>query len=181
MPITAESIHANASRVLATPQKMPMLSIVFRRLNSRQREMISLLRRTSIFATLTESELVEILHLLYERVYATGEVIFSESEPGLGLYVVFKGEVEIGRLGQDNKGQLAQLGPGEVFGEVSFLDGGSRSTTVTAGVKTELIGFYRTELMDLLQRKPVLASKILLALARQISLRMRAMLQMVQS
>ena len=154
---------------------------MFRRLDSHQEEVLAILRRTAIFADLTQSELIEILHILHERTFATGETIFTEGEPGLALYVVFRGEVEIGKANLQGKGRLARLGPGEVFGEVSFLDGGARSATATATSRTDLIGFYRTEIMDLLQRKPLLASKILFALAGQISLRMRAMLHMMGS
>ncbi|MBI4023613.1 MAG: cyclic nucleotide-binding domain-containing protein [Verrucomicrobia bacterium] len=170
----------HATRVLAAARKVPVLSMMFRRLEPRQQEIVSLLRRTTIFADLTASELIELLHLLHERTFVAGETVFTEGEPGLGLYVVLKGEIEIGSVDKDGKGRVARLGHGEVFGEVSFLDGSGRSATATATIKTDLIGFYRTELFDLLERKPALASKILLALARQMGMRMRAMLQLIQ-
>lgn len=175
-----ETSEENSSpKVLSRAQRMPVISMLFRRLNARQREIVSLLRRTTIFSELTESELVELLHLLHERTFVQGEVIFSEGEPGLGLYVIFTGEVQIGTTNGEGQGRFGKLGPGDVFGEVSFLDGSGRSATTTASVRSELIGFYRTELMDLIERRPALASKILLAMARQMSLRMRAMLQMI--
>lgn len=167
--------------VLATARKVPILSMVFRRMDPRQQEIISLLRKTSIFADLSEAELIDLLHLLHERTFAQGETIFREGELGLGLYVIFKGEVEIEKASKNGKGHLARLGHGEVFGEVSFLDGSVRSASVKATTKTELIGFYRTELFSLLERKPSLASKILFALARQIGIRLRAMLQLIDS
>jgi CRP/FNR family cyclic AMP-dependent transcriptional regulator len=175
-----ETSKPDAQRVLAAAKRMPGLSMMFRRLTPRQHEIIALLKRTTIFADLSRSEFIELLHLLHERVFVQGEIVFNEGEPGLGLYVVFKGEVEIGNLKHDGKGKVARLGPSEVFGEVSFLDGGTRSATVIAGMKTELLGFYRTELFNLLERKPTLASKILIALARQMGLRMRAMLRLLQ-
>ncbi len=177
--MSTESLPEGTARVLAAARNLPVLSMVFRRLDPRQQEIISMLRRTMIFSDLSVSELIELMHLLHERIFAPGETIFNEGEPGLGLYVVFRGEVEIGKAMKDGKGRVARLGPGEVFGEVSFVDGSGRSATATSGAKTELIGFYRTELFDLCKRKPALASKILLALARQMGTRMRAMLQML--
>lgn len=168
------SNHAHR-RILEAARKVPVLSMVFRRLNPHQQEILSLLHTTPIFSDLTPAELVDLLHLLHERTFVAGETIFTEGEPGLGLYVVFKGEVEISRKGK-TQSQLARLGPAEVFGEISFLDGRGRSATATAHIRSELIGFYRTELFDLLKRKPRLASKILLSLGRQITLRMRALL-----
>jgi len=167
---------ANHTRIIAAARKVPVLSMVFRRLNPRQQEIVSLLRQTVIFSELTEADLLDLLNLLHERIFVPGEMIFSEGEAGLGLYLVFKGEVEIAQK-ERGKEILARLGPAEVFGEVSFLDGGSRSATATAILKTELLGFYRTELLDLLKRRPGLASKILLALGCQVTLRLRSMLQ----
>jgi len=172
--MTSQQSPSGARRVLAAARKAPLLSMVFRRLDLRQQEIVAMLKRTPLFADLTDSELIEILHLLHERAFARGETIFSEGEPGLGVYVVFKGEVEIGKVTGDGKGNLARLGPGEVFGEVSFLDGSGRSATTTAETRTELIGFYRTELRELLENKPAIASKILFALARQLGMRLRA-------
>ncbi len=167
--------------LLTAIHKVPLLSLIFRHLNPRQKEMLSLLEHTPVFSDLSKSELTGLLDLLHERTFVQGETIFKEGEPGTGFYVIFKGEVEIGNTNSHGKGSVACIGPGEVFGEVSFLDGGGRSATATATMKTELVGFYRTELFNLLQHKPALASKILFSLGRQMSLRMRAMLQRVQS
>ncbi len=166
--------------LLAKARHLPILSLIFRRLDPRQREIIQLLKRTFIFGDLNEQELIDLLHLLHERTFSAGETIFNEGEPGFGLYVVLRGEVVIGKADPSGKGKVARLPPGEVFGEVSFVDGSGRSATATAGEKTELLGFYHTELFDLMKHRPVLASKILLALSKQMGMRMRAMLQLIQ-
>ena len=168
-------------RVLDMARRVPLFSKIFRRLNPRQQEIISFLRHTPSFSNLSGSEFIDLLYLLHERVFVPGEVIFNEGEPGLGLYVVFKGEVDIRTSTKNGKDILARLGACEIFGEVSFLDGGSRSATAIAAMKTELLGFYRTELFDLLDRKPALASKILFALGHLMSIRVRAMLQQIQT
>ncbi|MDD2706977.1 MAG: Crp/Fnr family transcriptional regulator [Verrucomicrobiae bacterium] len=169
-----ESEMSKTQRVLVAAHKVPLLSMVFRKLNSRQREIVEMLKQTSLFSDLTGRELAELLHLLHERTFAAGEVIFHEGDPGFGVYVVFKGEVEISKALKDGRTAMANLGPGEIFGEISLLDGSGRSAQASAAVKTELIGFYRTELGNLLERNPSLASKILFALARQLGMRLRA-------
>lgn len=173
MPPDYQDPHA--SKMMVVARKVPILSMVFRRLDAHQREILTMLKGTTLFADLSDYELFEILHLLHERVFVPGETIFAEGESGLGVYVVFKGEVEISQNAKTGKGALARLGPGEVFGEVSFLDGSGRSATAVAATRLELIGFYRTELHNLLERKPSIASKILFALARQLGMRLRAM------
>jgi CRP/FNR family cyclic AMP-dependent transcriptional regulator len=167
--------------VLDLARRLPFISLFFRRLDAQQKEILSLLKKTTIFCDLTQGELTDLLNILHVRTFAPGEKVFSEGEPGLGLYVILRGEVEIGKLDQEGKGRLARLGTGDVFGEVSFLDGSGRSAPAAACAKTELIGFYRTELLQLLDRKPVLASKILFSLAKQMGMRLRATLQMVPS
>src|SRR5437867_1146813 len=121
--------QSHATRILTAALKAPLLSLVFRRLTPRQREIVGLLKETAIFGSLSEAELVAILDLLHERTYTAGEVIFREGEPGLCVYAVFKGEVAISNVGKDGNARLARLGPGEIFGEVSFLDGSLRSAT----------------------------------------------------
>ncbi len=167
--------------ILAKVRHLPIVSLIFRRLDPHQKDVIQLLKKTFIFGELTDQELVHLLHLLHERTFAAGETIFNEGEPGFGLYVVLRGEVVIGKLDHSGKGKVAKLPPGEAFGEVSFIDGSGRSATATASEKTELLGFYHTELFDLMKHNPVLASKILLALAKQMGMRMRAMLQLIQN
>jgi CRP/FNR family transcriptional regulator, cyclic AMP receptor protein len=169
--------ESDPAGVLVAAQRVPFLSMVFRRLDSQQKEIVSVLRQTPVFAELRERELISLLHLLHLRTFAPGEIVFREGEPGLGLYVIYRGEIEISTSGRDGKGRVARIGPGEVFGEVSFLDGSGRSASASARTRTELIGFYRTELLQLLEREPSLASKILFALARQLGTRLRAMLQ----
>jgi CRP-like cAMP-binding protein len=169
-----DDAQPNPRGVLVAARKVPLISVVFRRLNPHQREIVEILKETPLFSDLTDHELYEVLHLLHERTYTPGETIFVEGEPGLGVYVVFQGEVDISTKSRTGKGAIARLGPGEVFGEVSFLDGSGRSATAVAGTRVELIGFYRTELLDLLSRKPSIASKILFALARQLGMRLRA-------
>ncbi len=172
--MSEEARVVRPSRGLARARRLPLISMLLHRLDSRQQEIVALLRRTRIFSELGDQELLELLHVLHERRYAAGETVFLQGEPGLGLYVVHHGEVEVKQSFQDGTHHLARLGPGEIFGEVSFLDGGVRSANVAATQPTGLIGFYRTELMNLLNCHPVLASHVLLALGRLMGLRMRA-------
>lgn len=164
-------------RVVRAAKKIPIVAMIFRKLAPRQQEILSLLKSTPLFGNLSVHELIEVLQLVHERTYGPGEAIVTQGEPGLGLYVLIRGEVEVRQAGGARGNQIARLGPGEVFGDVSFVDGSPRSATIVACQHAELIGLYRTELLDLMERKPLLASKILFSLARQLSTRLRAMLQ----
>src|SRR5690606_880734 len=56
-----------------------------------------------------------------------GEILFSEGDDGDQLYVVTEGKIKLGRTSPDGRENLlAILGPGQMFGELSFFDPGPR-------------------------------------------------------
>jgi CRP/FNR family cyclic AMP-dependent transcriptional regulator len=70
--------------------------------------------------------------------YEAGEVIFKEGSHGTAVYVLSSGKVEISRTVNGKKTPLEVLGPGDVFGEMSFIDPAPRSATATAVEDTVL-------------------------------------------
>jgi diguanylate cyclase len=76
--------------------------------------------------------------VIVRRGFGAGEVIFRERDPASEAFVIESGLVEISTdLGYERK-VLAILGPGEMFGEMSALDGTVRSATAVALQETEL-------------------------------------------
>ena len=67
-----------------------------------------------------------------KETYNAGEVIFEEGSHGAALYVLSSGKVEISKTIQGKKIVLEKLGPGDMFGEMSYLDPAPRSATATA-------------------------------------------------
>jgi len=57
-----------------------------------------------------------------EEGYEAGEVIFEEDSHGTAVYVLSSGKVEISKIVHDRKAVLEILGPGDIFGEMSFID-----------------------------------------------------------
>lgn len=72
------------------------------------------------------------------RHYDDGTTVFSEGDPGDGMYVVLGGKVRIHRALNGREVTLAVLGQGEFFGEMSLLDHRPRSATAEAVGDTEL-------------------------------------------
>ncbi len=68
---------------------------------------LAYLRSLSLFADRTPPELAIVGHLLHERDYQAGEVIFDEGEVGQTIYFLLEGEVTICRQGRPEVGQLA--------------------------------------------------------------------------
>ena len=67
-----------------------------------------------------------------KETYNAGEVIFEEGSHGAAVYVLSSGKVEISKTIQGKKIVLEKLGPGDMFGEMSYLDPAPRSATAIA-------------------------------------------------
>ena len=97
------------------------------------------LSRVSLFKRLEPHELERLAEEVDQVIFKAGETIFNESDKGDALYVVDSGSVRIWILDEDAKPvTLAELKPGEFFGELAVLDRGPRSTNATAITDTEL-------------------------------------------
>jgi CRP/FNR family cyclic AMP-dependent transcriptional regulator len=133
-----------------------------------------LLSGVPIFSQLTSRELRQVGTIVHRRQYASGEFVFTQGDPGLGMYVIENGKVEIifcEDAGTEKK--LAMLTNGDFFGELSLLDESPRSATAVARTGSKIIGFFRPDLIDLLERSPKLGTKILLKLGEVIGTRLR--------
>ena len=149
---------------------------IFRHRSSENEDPKKLLQRVPLFADLNASEMREFVRISHSRTYRPGEVIFFEGEPGVGMYVIRKGEVEIRKAGGEAGEELvlARLKDGDFFGELALLDDSPRSASAVAATPTELIGIFRPDLLGLLERKPRLGIKVLLKLADMIGKRLKA-------
>ncbi|NVM24925.1 MAG: TIGR02266 family protein [Desulfobacterales bacterium] len=67
-----------------------------------------------------------------KETYEAGDVILKEGSHGSGVYILSSGKVEISKVVQDKRVVLDILGPGDMFGEMSYLDPAPRSATATA-------------------------------------------------
>ena len=102
------------------------------------------------------------------RIYQSGEVVFSEGDPADVFFVIASGEVE---LRSEQEGSvLAQLGPGETFGEQSILMGGVRSLSAIARTELEVTEVRADLLRDALATSPGLIRPSFEALLLQLYL-----------
>ena len=91
------------------------------------------LARVPLFKRLEPHELEKFAEEIDQVDYKAGEVIFNEHDHGDALYVVEEGSVRIWVTDEDlNEVTLAELQPGQFFGELAVLDRGERSSSATA-------------------------------------------------
>lgn len=147
---------------------------VFKNRNQNGDETAALLRQIPLFAGLRRSELRDIERLVHCRLFADGEVVFWEGEPGVGMYIVQQGEVSIYKeYGRHGQKELARLRPGDFFGEMALLEGDCRSATAVSRGETRLFGLIHPDLFHLFRRKPQLGVRLLSALADVLARRLR--------
>ncbi len=130
---------------------------------------IDFLKNVSIFEDLPEWDLEKIASLGTRKIFSKGSIILMEDEIGSALFIIIDGKVKVSRLDETGREViLSILGPGEVFGEMSLLDGMKRSATVSAIVDTEVLIIYRDDFLNLLNRYPQIAISLLRELAQRL-------------
>ena len=108
-----------------------------------------------------------------------GHVFLQMGQENKTLFVVESGHVVVTRAGSEAESELAVLGPGDTFGEMTFLDGSRASATLTAKDETHVIEFQREELEPVLANDSKLASALWLNLATELKRRLVATNELV--
>lgn len=133
------------------------------------------LQKTLLFKGCTQEELELISGLFQERQIKPNTTIFTEQMPAEALYLVKSGSVRITMMaGEGKESGLLLLGPGEFFGELALLQEESRLVTVRAEVPTELVLLTRKDFHALIDLDPRLGSRILMAIAKLLAMRIKA-------
>ena len=130
---------------------------------------IELLQTVSIFWDLKSKELGYIAEKMVARNYDNGNYIFLEDSDGEQCFFVLEGSVKVTRLSKDGREViLAMLNEGDFFGEMSLLDGESRSANVIALEKTEVLTLDRRDFLDVVNDYPQIAVMLLKELAGRL-------------
>ncbi len=136
---------------------------------------LELLRPLPLFTALTADELGKIAELCESKNFESGEYIFHEGEPGNRLFIIVEGGVRISRqIPGAGEEALAVLKRGAMFGEMAVLDRSDRSTDAISHGGTAVLTISRSEFEMLLEFNRDLAYKVLWAVVRMLSGRLRS-------
>lgn len=127
------------------------------------------LRGIKLLAGLSSSQLEDVSHRLSPIRFRQGEVIIREGDPGYEMYFIESGRVRVVRGSGPNAIFLADMGAGDLFGEMALLTGRPRSATVTALSDLDLWAMPQADFDELVATHPNLG----LALSRLLSDRLR--------
>jgi CRP/FNR family transcriptional regulator, cyclic AMP receptor protein len=130
---------------------------------------VQLLRRVPLFSELDGSELERFSRVAVPRSFPGGTRVFHEGDHSDACYIVRTGNFRVTREHSDGRAiTLANLGPGDIFGELAMLDGEVRSASVEALNDGELLALPAIDVRSLLARHPDITVKLVAALTRRL-------------
>jgi CRP-like cAMP-binding protein len=137
-------------------------------------ELIDVLLTMPPFKNLSYKELKVLIKLMHNRCFQPGEVIFSQGDRGIALYIIHDGEVIVERCAENGrKVKLASFSKGDFFGELAMLDDETRSASAIAVRETVLAVIFKPDLDEYIEKYPKKGLKILRGISQIIATRLR--------
>jgi diguanylate cyclase (GGDEF)-like protein len=124
-----------------------------------------------LFRSLDRAQLLNLVARATEKVFTAGSVVLHQGEPTDSLYVVLSGQLRVIQATHESPlaGQvLAEVGYGELFGELGVLTEQPRSASVVAVEHARCLMLSPDDFLQVLQRTPNLAVNVLRMLARRL-------------
>lgn len=130
---------------------------------------LGLLGRVPLFAELDPDELDRFSRVAVPRSFPKGTRVFHEGDHSDACYIIRGGSFRVTREHPDGRAiTLANLGPGDIFGELAMLDGEVRSASVEALSDGTLLALPAVDVRGLLARHPEITVKLVAALVRRL-------------
>ncbi len=138
-------------------------------------EVVDLLKECAVFQELPAEDLSELASMMDQEKLSAGAELFKEGDPGGHLYLIASGTVEVQKQRSHGSGRvvIARFERGSIIGEMSLVDGMTRSATVVATNPTKVFTLSREVFEDIMNTRKELAIKVLLGMAKLLSLRLR--------
>ncbi len=125
---------------------------------------IELLQSVPLFQSLGKKELEMLSRTFVDRTFPAGREITAEGGGGVGFFLIESGSVAVSVGGVDR----GTLGPGEHFGEIALIDGGTRTATLTAVTDVKCYGLTPWEFRPLVENNAAIAWPLLQQLAARL-------------
>ncbi|MBI2505442.1 MAG: cyclic nucleotide-binding domain-containing protein [Candidatus Latescibacteria bacterium] len=152
----------------------PFWGRLFNRQAEKNESLFEVLQRIPIFQDFNQREFAKVEDILHHRSFAVDEAIVREGEKGVGMYIILTGQIQILHAGEQGQPiKLATLGPGDFFGEQALLDESPRTASAVALEPCQAIGFFRPDMLELIDRNPRMGLKVIMRLSQMISFRLR--------
>ena len=140
------------------------------------------LKSSRFFKGFTAIEIGELLKACTLHTFTAGDYVMREDDNSRDVFVILDGSIRIGKTlyaGDDR--ELGVLGPGDFLGEMAFLDDQPRSASATCTGETTLLRIDKSSFDKMAVRKPRIAYKIMMKIARALGERLRTSNDLVES
>jgi CRP/FNR family cyclic AMP-dependent transcriptional regulator len=128
-----------------------------------------LLQACGLFRGLDDETRRQLVSRTHRRRHAAGDVIFRIGSPGQSMIAVLTGTVRVTVPSSQGKEiVLAELGAGEVCGEIALLDGKERTADAIALTNCDLIVLERRDMLTFIEQHPGVALKLLAVLCERL-------------
>ena len=135
------------------------------------------LRKTALFARLTDEEMRALAPRVTRRRFERGAFLFAEGDPCAGLFLVVSGKIRIFKLSSSGREQvLAVEEPGSSFAELPVFDGGSYPASASALETSEILFISRKDFQDFCREHPDVALQVIAV----VSARLRRLVAIIE-
>ncbi len=118
---------------------------------------------------LAAAELDQLARMAITRLCRPNEAVFLKGDPGNSMMAVVHGRVRICSYSSEGREVILNvINPGQVFGEIALIDGGSRTADAFAMEATELVVLSRRDFLPFLERNPQVCIKLLEVLCERL-------------
>ncbi len=114
------------------------------------------LEGVGVFSGLSKSELEKLAQWTDEVSVSTGQELATEGQFAHEFFVIEEGSAEVLQSGE----RVAELGPGEFFGEIGLLETDRRTATVTATTPMQVIVMNQREFRQMEREMPGVADRV---------------------
>lgn len=128
----------------------------------------ALLKRTTLFGDLTLAERLTLAAAMQRRDVNKNAYVVRTGDPGESFFLVAAGRIKVCLDMEGREVALAELGPGDYFGELSIIDGQPRSADCVAVMRSELLELSQDRFFKLLDENASIARKLLAELCRRL-------------
>ena len=117
------------------------------------------LKSVPLFVEFEKEELDGLRRSLHNSHFSPGDTILEEGNANRALHIVRSGRIRVTRSVQEREVTLCDLGAGQTFGELSIIEDGVASATLTAVTETVVLSVSMGDLAAFLREKPNAAAK----------------------
>jgi len=132
-------------------------------------EVIKILGRIPFFSSFDSKTLNHLAAATFQHKYETGQNVFLEGNPCIGLYIVKSGWLRAVKISSAGREQVIRfVGPGDIFNEISVLTGDVNLITVEVLEPADLLIIQRNKLLNQIEKNPEIAKFIIQSLAQRV-------------